>query len=56
MSSRIVVEEIYFPGIIFLNTSLPKDQIRILRSEEEISQLTDDSTDIFKSNIIDKKL
>lgn len=52
MSSRIVVEKIYFPEIIFLNTSLPKDQIRILKSEEEISQLADNCTDIFKSNII----
>ena len=43
-----------FPGVRFVNTSLPRDRIRILKSEEEISQLSDDSTDIFQSNIINK--
>ena len=27
-----------FPGVRFVNTSLPRDRIRILRSEEKISQ------------------
>ena len=43
-----------FPGVRFADTSLPRDRIKILKSEEEISQLSDDSTDIFQSNIINK--
>ena len=40
-----------FPDVRFVDTSLPRDRIRISKSKEEISQLSDDSTDIFQSNI-----
>ena len=42
-----------FPGIRFVNTSLPQVRITIL-SGRETSQLSDDSADIFQSNRKDR--
>ena len=44
----------YFPRVNFINTSLPNDRIRILKLETELHELNDGSTDIFKSDIIEK--
>ena len=41
-----------FPGVIFANSNLPENRYRMFRSEEEIRELPDDSTDIFKRNIV----
>ena len=43
-----------FPRVTFINTSLHNDRIRILKPERELDQLNDDSTDIFKSGIMQK--
>ena len=43
-----------FPWETFINSSLPNDEIRILKPETELDELNDDSTDIFKSGIIEK--
>ena len=43
-----------FPGTIFINTGLPGERIRTMKSQEKIAELEDDSTDIFNSNIIDR--
>ena len=42
-----------FPRVTFINTSIPNDGIRILKSETELHELNDDSTDIFKAGIIE---
>ena len=42
------------PGISFINTNLPNDRIRMIKSKEELELLPDKSTDIFKKSIIDK--
>ena len=43
-----------FPGVIFANSNLPENRFRICRSKEEIDELPEDSTDIFKRNMIDR--
>ena len=43
-----------FPGVIFANTNLPEKRLQMLRSQEEISQLPDESEDIFKINMLDR--
>ena len=43
-----------FPGVSFVDTNLPANRIRICKSEQEIKELNPDSTDVFKSGIIDK--
>ena len=42
-----------FPGVQFVNTNLPEERSKILQTEEKLSSLPDDSTDIFKRNNID---
>ena len=39
-----------YPGTVFVDTNLPNHRLRS-RKYDEISQINDDSTDIFKSNI-----
>ena len=43
-----------FPGVIYANTNLPEKRPKMLRSQEQISQLPDESEDIFKRNILDR--
>ena len=43
-----------FSRVTFINTSLCKDRIRILKSETELDELDDDTTDAFKAGIIEK--
>jgi len=45
-----------FPKIQFLNSNLPEDRYRITKSEEELAELADNSTDIFKRNMLDRYL
>ena len=42
------------PGVIFANSNLPENRFRICRSKEEIDELPEDSTDIFKRNMVDR--
>ena len=45
-----------FPGVIFANSNLPEHRYRICRSEEELLEMPDDSTDVFKRNMLDRYL
>ena len=41
-----------FPKTVFVNTNVPDKRVHVAKSQEELDQLDDDSTDIFKSNVI----
>ena len=43
-----------FPVVEFINTNLPEDRFRMCKSKKELSELPEDSEDIFKSNMLDK--
>ena len=44
-----------FPATVFVNTNLPEKRIRgVTKSHQELENLDDESTDIFKSNIIER--
>ena len=43
-----------FPGVIFTNSNIPEKRYRICCEEKDISQLPEDSRDIFKKNMIDR--
>lgn len=42
----------FFPKTVFVNTNVPDKRIHVAKSTEELDELDDDSTDIFKSNVI----
>ena len=42
-----------FPGVVFANTNLPEKRYRICKSENELEELPEDSTDVFKRNNLD---
>ena len=43
-----------FPKTVFVSTQLPEKRIRVAKSQPELDALDDDSTDIYKSNIIER--
>ena len=43
-----------FPGVIFANSNTPDRRYKIFRSKEEIDELPEDSTDVFKQSMVDK--
>lgn len=43
-----------FPKTVYVNSGLPSDRIRIYKSEEEIKELSSDSTDVFKRSLCDR--
>ena len=43
-----------FPKTVFLNTNLPEKRVRVTKTPNELNELDDDSTDIYKSNIIER--
>ena len=43
-----------FPGVVFANSNVPEKRYRICLNEEEIAQLPEESTDVFKKNMIDR--
>ena len=43
-----------FPSVYFVNTNLPEEHSKILRTEEELKNLPDNSTTIFKRNTLDR--
>lgn len=42
-----------FPRVIFLNSNMPEKWFRMFWEKEEISELPNESTDIFQSNMLD---
>ena len=45
-----------FPGTIFVSTDFPEKKVRVTKTQMELDELHDDSTDIFKSNIYNSAL
>ena len=43
-----------FPAVLFANTNLPENRYRVCVSKKETKQLPESSTDIFKTNILDR--
>ena len=43
-----------FPRTVFVSTDLPEKRVRVTKSKQELNDFDDDSTDIFKSNIIER--
>ena len=43
-----------FPATVFLSTDFPEKRVRVAKTQEQLNELDDDSTDIFKSNIIQR--
>lgn len=42
-----------FPKTVFVSTDLPEKRLRVAKTQQELDELDDDSTDIYKSNIIE---
>ena len=42
-----------YPDVIFDNTNIPENQFKILRRQQEISIIPDESVDIFKKDMVD---
>ena len=45
-----------FSKTVFLSTDFPEKRVRVAKSKPELDELPDDSTDIYKSNIIEPYL
>ena len=43
-----------FPNTVFVSTELPEKRLKVAKSQQELDELDDDSTDIYKSNIIER--
>ena len=43
-----------FPAVVFANTNLPENRYRVCLSEAELKELPEDSSDIFKKNMLDR--
>ena len=43
-----------FPGTIFINTESPEKRISTRKGDQQLSELEDDSTEIYNSNIIER--
>ena len=43
-----------YPATVFVSTDLPEKRVKIAKSEQELEGLDDESTDIFKSSIIER--
>ena len=43
-----------FPRTVFVSTDLPEKRVRVTKSKQELNDFDDDSTDIFKSHIIER--
>ena len=43
-----------FPKTIFISTGLPDKRLRVTKTQQELEELEDDCTDIYKSNIIER--
>ena len=45
-----------FPATVFVSTDLPNNRVHVIKSREDLADLDDESTDVFKSNIIERYL
>ena len=45
-----------FPGVIYANSNLPEKRMKMILNENEITELHDDSTDLYKRNMVDPTL
>ena len=43
-----------FPGVIYANSNLLEKRMKMILSEKEIAKLLDDSTDLYKRNLINR--
>ena len=43
-----------YPKTVFVRTGLPEKRVRVAKNQTELDALDDDSTDIYKSNIIER--
>jgi len=43
-----------FPGVTFANTNIPEKRFRICLNEDELNELPEDSTAIYKQNMLDR--
>ena len=43
-----------FPKTVFVSTDLPEKRVRVTKTQQELDELHDDSTDIYKSNIMER--
>ena len=43
-----------FPQVFFANNNIPEKRFRIFLSKNEIPELPEDSTDVFRTNIVDR--
>ena len=43
-----------FPATVFVNTDLPDKRLIVTNSQQDLEELDDESTDIFKSNITER--
>ena len=43
-----------FAGVVNANTNIPEKRCKSFRSQQEISELPDESEDIFKKNMLDR--
>ena len=43
-----------FPKTVFVSTALPEKRVRVAKSQQELNELDDDSTNVYKSNIIER--
>jgi len=43
-----------YPQVMFVNTNLPENRFHMFKSEEELSELPDDSENVFKKNILER--
>ena len=43
-----------FPKTVFVSTDFPDKRLRVAKNQQELDELEDDSTDIYKSNIIER--
>lgn len=50
VSSQECVPKI-FPAAVYVSTDLPDKRVRIAKCQEELEELDDESTDVYKSNI-----
>ena len=41
-----------FPKTVFVSADLPENSVRFAKTQQKLDELDDDSTDIFKSNIV----
>ena len=43
-----------FPKTVFVSTDLPEKRVRVTKTQNELDELDDESTDIYTSNIIER--